>query len=106
VQALQDNGSDPGSESESDSEGSSESDSEEFSQSEGSTNGCDEGARLLQSRNVDSSADEEVDVGLKGRSISGIVEAVVRVRISEDVITTSGRESSASKDSVSVVKTL
>jgi hypothetical protein len=47
------------------------------------------------------------DVSLKGRSNAGIVEGVVHVRNSEDIVTivASDRESSA-KGSVSVIKTL
>jgi hypothetical protein len=70
-----------------DSKDSSKSYSEESSESEGSTNDCDEAVnvcegeavQLLQSLNGNSSADDEVNVGLKGRSNAGIVEGVVQV---------------------------
>ena len=104
---MHDNGPDPGSESESDSDNSGESDGEGSSKSEGSINGCDQGANVheeeasrTQSRNGDSSTNNEVDVGLKGRSNSGIVEAVVCVRNSEDIATVVA----TAKYSVSVIK--
>ena len=82
-----------------------------MSKSGGSTNGCDEGAdvheeepeaaRRLKSCNGDSFANDEVDVGLKRRSNSGVVETIVRVQNFEDIVTVVDREP-PTEDSVSV----
>jgi len=94
---LEENGSDSSSESDSDNEDSSE--------SEGSTSDCDEdidvhqeeAIQRSQSRNSDSSSNNEVDGGLEGRNNWGIV----RMRNSEDIATVVDREP-ISIDSVSV----
>ena len=59
----------------------------------------EEAAQRLQSRDGDTSANNEVNVGLKGRRNSGTVEAVC-VRNSEDIATVVA----TAKDSVSVIK--
>jgi len=99
---LQENGSDSSPGSDLDSKDSS-------SESEGSTSDCDddidahqeEAIRRSQSRNSDSSGDDEVDGELEGRNNCGNLGGIVRMRNSEDIVTVVDREA-ISIDSVSV----